>query len=134
MNTIISSNYRYDKYLRNELFGTGQELTDSERDGHDIFFREFGHPDGGGDCFHCHGNKLFQEVNIDDQYRNNRLQAAAGINNFADPGRGKVTENPDDYGKFKVPFLRNWSYTAPYMHDGRFPTIEEVVEFYSTGL
>ena len=49
-------------------------------------------------------------------------------------GRGAITGNPDDNGKFKVPTLRNIAYSAPYMHDGRFATIDDVIEHYSTGI
>ena len=57
---------------------------------------------------------------------NNGLDAT-----FADDGRGKATEDPADNGKFKVTSLRNIALTAPYMHDGRFNTLEEVVEHYN---
>ena len=57
---------------------------------------------------------------------NNGLDAT-----FADDGRGKATEDPADNGKFKVTSLRNIALTAPYMHDGRFNTLEEVVDHYS---
>jgi len=53
---------------------------------------------------------------------------------FVDKGRGVVTKNDEDNGKFKVPSLRNIEMTAPYMHDGRFKTLEEVIDFYSTGV
>ena len=53
---------------------------------------------------------------------------------FTDLGLGKVTGNPADFGKFKSPTLRNIEYTGPYMHDGRFQTLEEVVDFYSEGI
>ena len=135
MRTILTYNSRYDKHIRGELLGTGQELTESEERGMIIFFNpNFGDPDGAGDCFHCHGNILFQDVSTNGQYRNNGLQAAATIYDFPDPGRGEVTQDPDDYGKFKVPTLRNIALTGPYMHDGRFQTLEEVVEFYNSGM
>ena len=50
---------------------------------------------------------------------------------YTDLGVGAVTGNPSDNGKFKVVTLRNLSYTAPYMHDGRFTTLEEVVNHYN---
>lgn len=134
LRTIVSANSRYDKYLRGELFGTGQEFTDEEERGMELFLKEPALVNGGADCFHCHdlGNNLFQNVNINDQFRNNGLQEAATINDFADKGRGAITGNPSDYGKFKAPSLRNLSYTAPYMHDGRFQTLDEVIEFYNS--
>ncbi|GIV33209.1 MAG: cytochrome-c peroxidase [Chitinophagales bacterium] len=134
LRTLISGNSRYDKYLRGELFGTGNEFTESEERGLQIFMNEFGNPEGGGDCFHCHGGILFQNVDPSLQFRNNGLQEAATLNDFADKGRGAVTGNPQDNGKFKVPSLRNIALTAPYMHDGRFATLEEVIDFYSEGL
>ena len=54
--------------------------------------------------------------------------------NFTDLGRGGVTGNPEDYGKFKVPTLRNIALSAPYMHDGRFETLDQVIEHYSSGV
>ena len=62
-------------------------------------------------------------------FANNGLDAE-----FADPGREKVTGKVYDLGKFSTPSLRNVAMTAPYMHDGRFQTLEEVVEHYSTGM
>jgi cytochrome c peroxidase len=133
LRTIVSSNSRYDKYLRGELFGTGQEFTDEEERGLELFLKEPALINGGADCFHCHdvGNNLFQNVNINDQFRNNGLQEAATVNDFQDKGRGAITGNNNDYGKFKAPSLRNLSFTAPYMHDGRFQTLDEVIEFYN---
>lgn len=112
--TLISANSRYDKRLRGE-----QNLTVAQRRGEEIFFSER------GDCFHCHGNVLF----TDNLFHNNGLDSV-----FTDLGLGAITGNPNDYGKFKTPTLRNLLFTAPYMHDGRFQTLEEVIEFYTTGL
>lgn len=53
---------------------------------------------------------------------------------FSDPGRGGITGNPNDMGRFKIPTLRNIALTAPYMHDGRFANLDEVIDHYSTGL
>jgi cytochrome c peroxidase len=131
LRTIISSNSRYDKYLRGELFGTADDLTDEEQRGLELILTE---PiAGGADCFHCHdvSNQLFLNVNITNQFRNNGLQEAASINDFVDKGRGPITSNNDDYGKFKIPTLRNLTYTAPYMHNGMFNTIDEVLDFYN---
>lgn len=52
---------------------------------------------------------------------------------FSDLGAGGVTGKPKDMGRFKTPTLRNLSFTAPYMHDGRFQTLEEVIDHYNTG-
>lgn len=79
----------------------------------------------GADCFHCHNGPLMH-VN---KFSNNGLDVV-----FSDLGRGAITGNPNDNGKFKVPTLRNIALTAPYMHDGRFVTLDEVIEHYSTGV
>ncbi len=134
LRTFVSTNSRYDKFLRGELFGTDHDWTESEERGLDLFMKQTTGPATGADCFHCHGNILFQEVDPTLQYRNNGLQEAASVDDFTDKGRGDITHNPQDNGKFKVPSLRNLMYTAPYMHDGRFTTIEQVVNFYSDSL
>ncbi|MEZ4985278.1 MAG: hypothetical protein R2795_09620 [Saprospiraceae bacterium] len=54
--------------------------------------------------------------------------------NYQDNGVGSITQQPSDLAKFKVPVLRNIALTAPYMHDGRFATLEDVIDFYSTGI
>jgi len=119
--TLISSNSKYDKVLNNQA---GIYLDDnppplgSELNGYDIFYTEK------GDCFHCHGTILF----TDNDFHNNGLDTLPGL------GRYEVTGLIKDIGKYKTPTLRNIAYTAPYMHDGRFATLAEVVDFYSTGL
>ena len=79
----------------------------------------------GADCFHCHNGPLMQVK----KFSNNGLDAT-----FTDLGRGHVTGNQNDNGKFKVPTLRNISLSGPYMHDGRFATLDEVIEHYSSGI
>ena len=79
----------------------------------------------GADCFHCHGGALFS----DHQFHNNGLKLSE-----TELGRETVTKQLSDRGKFSTPSLRNISRTAPYMHDGRFSTLEEVVKHYSTGV
>ena len=64
------------------------------------------------------------------EFRNNALDSEP----FSDLGLGAITGNIEDNGKFKIPTLRNIEFTAPYMHDGRFSTLEEVVDHYSNGL
>ena len=80
----------------------------------------------GADCFHCHGGALFS----DHQFHNNGLDAK----HDSDVGRFKITGREADRGKFSTPSLRNVALTAPYMHDGRFKTLEDVVEQYSSGV
>ncbi len=130
LRTMVSGNSKFDKYVRGELFGTGQEFTEEEERGFDLFVSEPFAPGGGADCFHCHNAPLFMDVSRDGQFRNNGLTEAATVYDFPDAGRGEVTNNPADYGKFKIPSLRNLSFTAPYMHNGQFMTIEEVIDFY----
>ena len=81
-----------------------------------------------GDCFHCHGNPN-NPLWTDNIFHNNGLDES-----FTDRGRGAVTGDPREFGQFKSPSLRNLEFTAPYMHDGRFQTIEEVIDHYSEGL
>ena len=112
--TLISANSKFDKYLRGEA-----QLTPSELNGYVIFNSEK------GDCFHCHGTSMF----MDNLFHNNGLD----IEPFSDIGLAKVTNNPIHNGLFKTPTLRNIEFSAPYMHDGRFATLEEVIEHYNSG-
>lgn len=116
--TLISGNSKFDSYL------LGLEtLTAEEIDGLDVFMNE-----ERGDCFHCHGNPN-NPLWTDNQFHNNGLDAT-----FTDLGLGAITGNPNDNGKFRSPSLRNLAYTAPYMHDGRFATLDDVINHYSEGL
>lgn len=116
--TLVSSDSRYDKWVRGEI-----QLTDIEEDGFAIFL-DFKR----GDCIHCHKP---DNVNFADNDFHN-----TGMDSQEDqlPGLLNVTGNELDRGKFKTPSLRNLVFTAPYMHDGRFETLEEVLNFYSTGV
>ncbi len=116
--TLISGNSKFDKFLRNEVSLTSQELN-----GFSLYMNE-----NKGDCFHCHGDPV-NPLWTDNDFHNNGLDAT-----FTDNGLGDVTGNSADNGKFRTPTIRNLVFTAPYMHDGRFNTIEEVIEHYSTGL
>ncbi|CAM1363522.1 Cytochrome c peroxidase [Tenacibaculum sediminilitoris] len=116
--TLISGNSKFDQYLLGKT-----ELTPEEQNGFNVFMDE-----ARGDCFHCHGsdnNPLW----TDNKFHNNGLDEA-----FIDLGLGNVTGDPNDNGKFKTPSLRNLKFTAPYMHDGRFATLEDVINHYSEGL
>jgi len=116
--TLISGNSKFDQFLREETI-----LTPEEQNGFNVFMDE-----AKGDCFHCHGsdnNPLW----TDNKFHNNGLDAT-----FQDLGLGKVTGDPNDNGKFKSPSIRNLAFTAPYMHDGRFTTLDEVINHYSEGL
>ncbi len=116
--TLISGNSRFDKHLRGEI-----TLSSSELNGFNIFMAE-----DKGDCFHCHGNAN-NPLWTDNIFHNNGLDAT-----FTDLGLGAITGDPADNGKFKSPSLRNLKFTAPYMHDGRFETLDEVINHYSEGL
>ena len=116
--TIISGNSKFDQFLRGET-----TLTTEEQNGFDIFMDE-----ARGDCFHCHGSNN-NPLWTDNSFHNNGLDTT-----FSDLGLGAITGDPADNGKFKSPSIRNLVYTAPYMHDGRFSTIEEVINHYSEGL
>lgn len=104
-----------------------EKFTDQEQRGFMLFHTEYDpyHGQYGADCFHCHGGPLFQSQS----FANNGLDTE-----FADQGRYLVTKREGDRGEFAVPSLRNVAVTAPYMHDGRFQTLEEVVEHYCTGM
>lgn len=118
--TLISANSRYDQYRR----GNPTALSAFEQQGHVLFAT---HPNGeengrGGDCGDCHSGDL----QTNHGFSNNGLDAAP-----ADRGRGAQTGLPTDNGQFRVPSLRNIALTAPYMHDGRFATLEQVLDHYN---
>jgi cytochrome c peroxidase len=129
LRTMISGKSKYDIMykVQNSLALTAEEqvimnsITVEEWAGMDMFFSLTG-----GDCLHCHDGPLMH-VNL---FSNNGLDAS--FEN--DEGRYLVTGNTNDLGKFKVPTLRNIELTAPYMHDGRFQTLDEVIIHYSFGI
>ena len=124
--TLISANSRYDAFKK-EFDKTKDNskaiFTEDEYKGYLLFSN---HPQPnrvrGAGCFHCHGGDLFTDQRI----LNNGLDLT-----FKDLGRGMVTGNRFDEGKFKTTTLRNIALTAPYMHDGRFNTLEEVIDHYN---
>jgi cytochrome c peroxidase len=111
--TFVSSNSKFDRFQRGE-----EALTPVEEAGRQMFFTEV------GDCFHCHTD----DIGFDRDFHNIGLDSA-----IVDRGRYEVTGNPIDIGKFKSPALRNVMVSAPYMHDGRFNTIDEVIAHYNHG-
>ena len=115
MTLLTSSNSRFDKYRRNELGGI---LTTQELAGYAIFNQK---------CASCHATDIF----TDNSFRNNGLPINPSIN---DKGRYRVTGLDEDKYRFKVPSLRNIEKTAPYMHDGRFYTLEAVLDHYDSGV
>ncbi len=119
--TIISCNSRFDKIQASPF--DADTFTTSELRGKILF--EGNSPETDGDCIHCHvAGSTF--TNFD--FKNNGLDEIP-----ADSGRAKVTKSMLDFGKFKTPSLRNIALTAPYMHDGRFKTLQEVMDHYNTG-
>ena len=120
--SLTSYNSKFDQAMSGKA-----QLSPSEQRGFELFMTEF-EPRSrqyGADCFHCHGGALF----TDNRFHDNGLAQIA-----ADRGLAEVTRNPLDANKFSTPSLRNIALTAPYMHDGRFQTLEEVVEHYSSAI
>lgn len=113
--TIVSGNSRYDRFSA----GDKNALTREEKEGMDFF-------EGKGECSECHlgpdfTNEKFENLGIGMDRRP------------IDPGREAVTHKRGDLGKFKTPSLRDLSSRGPYMHDGRFKTLDEVLDFYAQG-
>ena len=120
--TIVSYSSKFDQAVRNKA-----ELTEEEKQGFYLFMTEYDPRRGlkGADCFHCHGGPLFGN----NGFANNGLDT-----NFPDLGLAAHTGREYDKGRFSVPSLRNVALTAPYMHDGRFETLEEVITHYASGV
>ncbi len=116
--TLVSANSKFDQYMDGKVM-----LTESELNGSYLFTTE------NGDCFHCHGSPATP------LWTTNMFMNNAKDIDFNEKGdRSTVTGNPKDRGKYRVPTLRNIALTAPYMHDGRYKTLDEVLEFYNSGL
>jgi cytochrome c peroxidase len=105
--TLVSSSAKYDKVLLG-----ADSYTPIEKRGHDIFMNS---------CGSCHQPPLFSDFS----FANNGLDSV-----FKDAGKGRITQLSEDVGRFKVPSLRNISFTYPYMHDGRYYTLREVIDHY----
>ena len=114
MGMLVSSNSKYDKYVRGE---EGQTMTAEELSGLNIYRAK---------CASCHKEPLFSDFT----YRNNGLMPSS----LNDSGRARITLATEDLYKFKVPSLRNLKYSAPYMHDGRFKTLSDVLNHYASGI
>lgn len=110
---LVSANSKYDKVTRGE-----EQFTEMEQKGYELFKIN---------CASCHKEPLFTS----DTFENNGLPIDTTLNDF---GRIKITQNPKDNLKFKVPTLRNIQFTFPYMHDGRFKTLNDVVKHYNSGI
>lgn len=112
MGMMVSANSKYDKYIRKE---PGGEMTENELNGMEVFRSK---------CATCHKEPLFSDFS----FRNNGL---APKYNGLDSGRATITQKAEDMYKFKVPSLRNLKYTWPYMHDGRFTELPQVINHYT---
>lgn len=108
---MISDDSKYDQYLQGKT-----TLSFDEEAGLDIFE---------SNCASCHEGPLQSNYS----FHNNGIDSV-----FQDEGRFRITSQPSDMGKFRVPSLRNVSLTAPYMHSAKFKTLEEVVDHYSEGI
>ncbi|MBL7807901.1 MAG: c-type cytochrome [Saprospiraceae bacterium] len=113
--TLISGQSRYDEFF---FQGKTNALTASELRGMDLFFSEK------TNCAGCHSGFNFSNY----AFENNGLYET-----YPDPGRFRLTEDPADIARFKVPTLRNVAVTAPFMHDGSFSSLTSVVEHYDSG-
>lgn len=112
---LYSYNSKFDKFKRGE---NGTQLSTSEQNGYALFQQK---------CNSCHKEPLFTSF----EFSNNGLSIDPTIQ---DSGRANITGNPTDKFKFKIPTLRNISLSAPYMHDGRFNTLDQVLTHYATGI
>lgn len=108
---LQSSNSKYDKVMRKEMV-----FSENEKRGYDLFKK---------DCAACHKEPLFTS----ERFEFNGLTIDTTLN---DTGRMKITNQPEDYMRFRVPTLRNIQFTFPYMHDGRMKTLTEVVKYYNS--
>ena len=122
--TLISQESRFDQLQR----GENNTFTAIENRGMTIFLSQ-----DSGDCTHCHSDAPYLTIaNRQQPMRNNALDTVADVHLFRDIGYGQVTGLLSDYGKFKIPTLRNVEFTAPYMHDGRMTTLEQIADHYGT--
>lgn len=117
--TLVAGDAPFDRWWR----GDADAMTESQIRGYRVFVDE-------GGCVQCHSVRQSHALFTDGDFHNTGAGEGEGL---TDPGRAKVTGDPDDHGKFKTPTLRNVALTAPYMHDGSIGTLEEVVQFYVEG-
>lgn len=110
---LVSANSKYDSVMRKEA-----TFTEQEQKGYLLFQKN---------CGACHKEPLFTNL----EYENNGLEVDISLTDF---GRMKITQNPKDSLKFKVPTLRNIEFSYPYMHDGRFKRLNEVLKHYTNGV
>lgn len=120
---LISNRSKYDKVLQREASFTKEEYSGF------VLMNDMTK----GDCLHCHTTDA-DALGTSLTFSNNGLDSIFNPSLYKDLGRGAITGNVRDNGKFKIPSLRNIALTAPYMHDGRFKTLDEVLDFYSEGV
>ena len=129
VNSISTSQSRFDNathlYAFNYRFGDTPGFSDKENIGMVTFIEH---------CSACHGGSLNEEIQNEFQFDNLHVANNGLELDYEDHGMATHTNNPSDVGVFKIPGLRNIELTAPYMHDGRFDTLEEVIDFYSEGI
>jgi cytochrome c peroxidase len=113
MLTLVSSNSKYDQVIRNEA-----KFTEQEKNGYRLFQQN---------CSSCHKEPLFTSG----AFANNGLKPDTTLH---DVGRVAVTTDPDDSFKYKIPTLRNIEFSYPYMHDGRFKKLSDVMNHYTRGI
>ena len=121
--TLISHNSKYDMVLKGKAY-----FTEDEYQGFVLM-----NDQTKGDCLHCHTTDA-DPLGTTLKFSNNGLDSIKDPYKYVDKGLGEVTGKVTDFGKFKIPSLRNVAITPPYMHDGRFYTLREVLDFYSTGV
>lgn len=130
LRSIVSFNSRYDQGVANNFV----DFTDEEKEGRRILSANF--------CTECHSDLATSRVGLNASYlvlENSGINTGFGSNNgleevYTDKGIGEITQQTKDMGTFKIPSLRNVELTAPYMHDGRFATLEDAIEHYSSGI
>lgn len=134
MLTLVSAESKFDSVMRGQASFTPEE----SRGFYELFMKDpllnTTNPGVGADCFHCHTSTSANYLTmVDNTFHNNALDE--GINYvYPDKGLGEITGNQFDNGVFKTPNIRNVEVTGPYMHDGRFATLPEVINFYNEGL
>jgi cytochrome c peroxidase len=131
LRTLNSANSQYDK----SQWVAFQYMTDAAERGHDLFMGDSNNNPFGKDaeCGHCHNATRNFAIFARNDFSNNGLDSAVTLADFPDLGLGAITGRAQDNGKFREVTLRNVGLTAPYMHNGRFNTLEEVLEHYASG-
>jgi cytochrome c peroxidase len=113
MLTLISANSKYDKVMQQK-----DTFTQQEKNGYLLFKQH---------CANCHSEPLFTNL----KFENNGLPIDTILNDW---GRMRITQKSTDSLKFKVPTLRNIEFSFPYMHDGRFKKLSQVLNHYTNGI